>query len=299
VRLLVIAGRVGSIPDRRLASHTLANVIRDAIVPYSGRVVVQPRFFELIGRPESTLRRMRRWVERPTIPAWVHAVWPLTGFLISIAAASMILLDRPLIAAGLISCRIAVSAMLPTPGFASDAQQLCDRSAGDSDATRDWSVNWGRCVMGHFIDALLSTAIAGSLFLAGQERWGLVVSIVPLLVLTSTIVRLAAAQGGLVLDRLYAERVARNGVLVLGLVMAGFLNQGSGGTAALVLSTSGAAVYAMLEVVRTVTYSKRRKVIDQEMGRDEAWGHRVAKVVPLVDAAPPVVSPVGEERLVG
>jgi len=278
VHMLVKAGQFGGVRDRRVAYHMLAAIIREAVIPYSGRVVAQPIMFELLGRPEALLRRMRRLVERPGAPSWLRAAWPVIGMLMSAAAVGMILVGAFVPAALLIVARITISASLPTPGVVSETDRARDHQ-------RDWGLNWSRCVIGHFVDSLMTSAIAANLLMNGHQTWGVICLIIPLLVLTSTLLRLAAAQVGVVLGRLYAERIARNGMLVVGLVVAGLApGQEASSVPPILLAAVGAALYAGLEIVRTITYVRRREIVERQLSTDEAFGSRVANVVPLVES---------------
>jgi hypothetical protein len=274
-QILADAARHGSVVDRREVNLAMADVIHVLVEPLRGRVVVQPGHFTTLSAVEDRLRHLRTRV-RPVhwSQSFAH-MWTFLGLAVTIAAGGAIVEGHFLVGAFFLALRIAVSVTMRTPGFASDGNV-----GGES-----W-LDWRACVVSQVTDAIMLMSIPGYLLLHGDTGLGLATAFVPLAMLGATLLRVAAAQGGIVLGRLLAERVARNGTMLLGLLLASlFFRFGIGHIVyAISFATIGAALFAATEVARTLVYSSRRGKQDVLEGADAAFTRRIANVVPLVDA---------------
>lgn len=98
-------------------------------------------------------------------------------------------------------------------------------------------------------------------------------------------VLLDAAQGGVVLGRLYVERIARNGVLLAGLSTTAVVTVVLGWTPPVLVAgtVTGAAAYAATEAARTLVYARERGVADRATGVDEAFARRAANAIAVID----------------
>lgn len=273
--VLTSAALRGSVLERRQAHSTIASLIHNALDPYRSRLIVPPRPFRAATVFEGFLRKSRqlfriRWSRR------VETAWTPLGFAVTLAAAGAVLNSAYNIAAILLLVRSLVSVTMRTPGFASDPH------VSDEDDPTEWRVDWAACVMGHMTDAVVLMSIALHLVAERHETWGMLAGTVPLAMLGATLLRLAAAQGGVVLQRLQLERVARNVPIIIALGLASVAERRA--VLPLMGATVGAAAFAALEVVRTVVYTRLRQQSDRVSGRGEAVARRAANVLPLVEA---------------
>jgi len=273
-RFLADAVRYGSLTDRRVAHQAISQLHHVLSNPYRGRVAPQPRSFRLgIALEERFLTLRARWVQldwRPSAQRW----WTVIGFFASVIIAALVGAGYFFAAACLLGVRMLVSSTMPTPGF-----------PGDAGARGQPWVNWRACVVGQLSDASAMAGVPIYLFLHDAAVLGLFTLAVPIMMMGATMLRLAAAQGGVVLGRLYVERIARNGVLLLGLSMTAVASLIFGETSAVlvVAGVTGAASYAAVEAARTLVYARERGVADRASGVHEAFARRTANAIAVID----------------
>ena len=189
-----------------------------------------------------------------------------------------------MIALCIIALRIGGSAMQPTPGMSADVISYKFQGEDREEASA-WCVDWRACVVGHFCDAVVLMSLGAFLIDIGRVGWGALVALVSITELSVTLLRVAAVQGGVVLRRLYLERVLRNGALLSALGMAAVWGPQAtwGGVPLIALGAVGGAVFAAVELARVLYTSEAASRIDDMSTVDEMVWRRMANLLPIVE----------------
>jgi hypothetical protein len=154
-----------------------------------------------------------------------------------------------------------------------------------------------RCVASHLGDALALTGLGLTLALANRPVWGFALSVCALVMLASTLARVASVQVGVHLYRKATERVVRRASLFVALVATG-LTGGihHDGAPMLAIAIAGPLIYAACELSRTVQClmsgdrSASRvnldvQTADGQWQRVPIWKAPTANPIPIGDAA--------------
>lgn len=176
--------------------------------------------------PATTGTRPARWF-------W----WTRGGLLVSVVAALLVWTRNPLVALAVIAFRLVVSTRIGVPGVAQD----------ESPDPPDMEDRWIGSVKGHVADQLILLTIAATLLRDGHDTNGLFVLVCSVIAMAGTLTRVGALELGIRQERSFAERVYRNGSLVIAVLGA---SQGDGlllGMPFLSVAGIGAALYGILE----------------------------------------------------
>lgn len=265
--------------EAELARRALAQLARDIVAPYKHRPGTQPLTFALGSNLESLLSRVRDRVLptaiREEFVARLGRQWSVLSFVATVLASILVVQGHLLQALLILTVRVAGSLVFFTPGLPADL----------SARTRFLRVSWAACVAGHLSDALMVSAIGALLLRSGQTAWGYVVVVVGLLVMTSTLARVAALQDGHWLPRLQIERILRSGGLAAGLLLAVMVQPDipATGFPVIVVAASGALLFAIVESARTAHYEKPTAApddLDQDLDR---FVERLAAIALAID----------------
>jgi hypothetical protein len=254
VRELTRIGREGSLGERDAARDALAEIARTIARAHTGRRSEQPALIGFGSRVEVTVRDLR-WqllsksnsaTARPRLRA-LRRTLPTVAIVVTFIAGWAIATDNLVIALALVTVRIALASVVVSPGLPSDLDQK----------RAMWTPDWRACVIGHLADATLAFSVAGALMTEGRTLWGWGVGLVSISILASTLLRVAALQGGTWLGRLYLERVLRLGWVWIGLALAIVLQPTvpTSGAPLLALTVVGMAAFTTIEVLRTLLYA--------------------------------------------
>jgi hypothetical protein len=214
---------------------------------------------ELERRAGGATRLLTRGARR-VLPAWAHTsrfrdIWALLHLLMSVAIAVLLIDSQWLWAFMVMALRVSGSlAWGPSlyPMEHSVDQEPSTRR--DSGVAR---VN--RCLSGHVADGVVMGGITLALASAGRSGWALFIAAVLYASQMATINRLGSWQCGALLDRLRAERIFRNGSVLIAL--AGTAAQRgipASGVPVIVIAGAGFLAYALLEVLRSQVWMRFR-----------------------------------------
>ena len=283
-RMLARVRAAGGPVDRRVASEQVHEVFRVLAEPYRGWSGF--RTGNLVGLGSTIERGLGRApgvLVRPTT-AFFGPWWTGIRLLVTIAASAFLVAGEVRVALALVAFRVVGSTFQPTPGLSSDVLSSATHGT-DKRARADWYVDWRACVVGHFCDALTLASIGLLLAGSGRSIWAAAVGLVAVTELSVTMLRVAAVQGGVVLRRLYLERVMRNGGLILGLTLAAVIQVDvpDSGPPLLALTALGGAVFAAGELYRVLFTSEAARKVDDMSTVDEMIWRRMANLLPVVE----------------
>lgn len=282
VRELHEAREHGTTPQARDdARAQLAEVMRAVVSPYQLADSETYRAIRSGRQVERTLGSLMRKLGMPfNVPRWLRLGWRWGGVGLSLVAALLLPAGFIQIALAVVIIRVLSSLVFGIPGLPADAPQ---RVAG-------WSIDWVACVAGHASDALVLGGVSALLFVSQRTGYGLVVLGTIVLMLTATMARVAALQQGVWLERLRSERIVRNLPVLLGLAAACVWqtpNDSMGvppeGLPIVALTATGAFAFALVEIGRTVVYSKKRSKARSQFNADELFTDTAANLLATVD----------------
>lgn len=275
----------GGSMDRQVASAHVHEILCVLAAPYRGFAAFRSGPVVTLG---ATVERWSSVARPPTLRIgndpifgawWTAARVVLTGVSVCFLIGGY--LD---LAATLLTARILGSFLQPTPGLSADV--LSDYTHGETKHRNvDWHVDWRACVIGQVCDLATLLAVAGYLMIQERTAWGAAVGLVALLEVFGTMVRVAAVQGGIVLRRLYLERLMRNGSLLLGVILATLLQPEvpTSGVPLIAIAAVGGGLYAVGEIVRVLQTSEAARRVDDHSTLDEMVWRRMANLLPVVE----------------
>ncbi len=284
-QLLADVKRFGGPADRRTASRSVHEVLRTLSEPYRGWTGLQASGVVAAGsKVEDWSTGISAKVRSLPVGDFFGSWWTVARLGLTTVATFLLAFGNLQVAAVLLTVRILGSMLQPTPGMSADVLGGVDGGTGQSKRS-DWHIDWRACAVGHFSDSLAMFGVSAYLTNSGHEAWGFGVGLVSVFQISATLLRVAAVQGGLVLRRLFLERVMRVIPLLVGLLLA-LVFQPSGpsaGVPLLALSAVGAAAYAILEVIRVIHASTTGQRVDSESSLDEMIWRRMANLVPVIE----------------
>ena len=189
---------------QRSAGHLLAGYLNDNDRADVDAIYPRVRAVRVLGRVEGRLQRIRAAMVLAPAVSWnrLCRVWAPVSVLATITAVGLMLAGHVTIAAVTFTARVTCSALLPPP------YPIANR--------RRRRVSWKLCVLGHLTDALGLLGIAAYLSAHNRVVYATVMSAAAMFMLSATLFRVAALQTADFVRRLVAERLVRNGSLLIG-----------------------------------------------------------------------------------
>jgi hypothetical protein len=275
----------GGAMDRRAASHQVHAVLRVLAQPYRGSAAFRNSDLVSVGaRAESWSRTMNNWLGIAHRARIFGSWWTAARVALTAGAFMLLASGHLMAAAGLLVLRILGSMLQPTPGLSADL--LSTESHGESrQASPHWYIDWKACVVGQVCDLAMTVAVAGYLLVNDRVAWAGAACLVAFLQITGTMLRIAAVQQGVVLRRLFLERLMRNGFLLLGVGLAVAFQPlvPPTGIPLIALSVIGSAAYALVEISRVLHTTEAARRVDDDSTLDEMVWRRMANLLPVVE----------------
>jgi hypothetical protein len=288
IALLSEARLIGGSIERRVASRYMREILSLMSEPYQGYAGAthSRALLDFGGRAEAIASTWFSIVGRRVGSRFLGNWWTVARIVLS-AIASMLLSTGHIGAALiLVTARVLGSMRQPTPGLSGDIDSSDQPDSGDHDVAR-YVVSWVPCAVGHFCDGLVMIGVSIYLTSIGRTFWGGLVGLVAVFGVSATLTRVAAVQGGIVLRRLFLERVLRNGFLLLGLTL--HLVVGMSAPTSpfppVAIAGLGMGLYGIIEVWRVLSTYTASLRTDRNATLDEMVWRRMANLVPLVERA--------------
>jgi hypothetical protein len=284
-RVLADVRRTGGPVDRDFAGRNVHEILRILSDPYRGWTGVRSSGLLAAGsRVEEWSASIHRHIPTLAIGDFFGPWWTAARLLLTGVATMLLAVGQLRLAAVFLIIRIVGSALQPTPGLSSDMISGSSSGVGRR-YSADWYIDWRACAVGHFCDTMVLFGISACLMGAGRMIWGAVVGSIAVLQISATLLRVSAVQGGLVLRRLFLERLMRNVPLLIAFVAASSVQTTipANGFPVIALAGLGAGIYAVGEVVRVIHSSEASRRVDNKSTLDEMVWRRMANLVPVVE----------------